>query len=331
LADDRNQHNPNGTWKRCLSGRSRLATCISVLILLLVSILTPAHSLAEAPAKPAEGPKAAPQPTRKQEGKKTLIVFDITPEKGVEKSDANLLTELVIDRISKLKRYSVIGQKDLDKMLSWEQGKQLKGCTDTACLVQIAGALGAEFYVEGSVGSYGSQYIITLKLMDAYNVRVIERSTEKVKKDEDAVVRAIEQMVDTICKTGIALLPPVHTDEIKAGKPVEKKSSPLILPGQITLFSGVGVVALGGVFTYLASKEADDYKKGSSPEKMRDAENWRKNYNGLAIGFYALGGAAVVTGTVLWVVGALEKKKPTALIVPVVDRDGAYLSAAWEW
>ena len=47
----------------------------------------------------------------------TLIVFDLVPpKKGVEKSHVNILTEVIIDRVAKTKRYQVIGQKDLDKL-----------------------------------------------------------------------------------------------------------------------------------------------------------------------------------------------------------------------
>ena len=117
------------------------------------------------------------------------------------------MTELVMDRISETKKYNVFGKKDLDKMLFWEQNKQLKGCTDTSCLVQIAGAMGAEFYVEGSAGIMGSQYIITLKLIDAMSVKVVERTTEKAARDEDVLVKAVERMVDRIISAHAAVGP----------------------------------------------------------------------------------------------------------------------------
>ena len=132
----------------------------------------------------------APQPT--------LIVFDIVPEKGIEKGTANLLTELVIDRVTELHKYVVVGQKDLEKMFSWEQNKQLKGCTDTSCLIQIAGAMGASYYVEGSIGAMGDGYFVTLKLMDTASVRIMERVTEQTKRDENAAVSAIRHCVDVI-------------------------------------------------------------------------------------------------------------------------------------
>ncbi|MBI5528836.1 MAG: hypothetical protein HY897_21105, partial [Deltaproteobacteria bacterium] len=161
---------------------------------LSVAVTFCAFAGAEEPAKVAGSPKKAVQ-------NPTLIVFDLVPERGIDRGLSNLLTELVIDRVSRMRRYSVMGQKDLDKMLSWEQNKQFKGCTDTSCLIQIAGALGAAYYVEGSIGNIGDQYLVTLKLMDANKVAIVERATEKTKKDENVIVGTVERMVDAIFGT----------------------------------------------------------------------------------------------------------------------------------
>ncbi|MBI5527148.1 MAG: hypothetical protein HY897_12505 [Deltaproteobacteria bacterium] len=128
----------------------------------------------------------------------TLLVFDLVNEKGVEKSTANMLTEIVIDRVSRTKKFEVIGQKDLDKMLFWEQNKQLKGCTDTQCLIEIAGAMGAQYYIEGSVGAMGGQYLVTLKYIHASRAAVLERSTRTIEHDEKVLMRTIGEMVGEI-------------------------------------------------------------------------------------------------------------------------------------
>jgi TolB-like protein len=128
----------------------------------------------------------------------TLLVFDLVAEQGVNKSVANMLTEIVIDRVTRTKKYEVIGQKDLDKMLFWEQNKQLKGCTDTQCLVEIAGAMGAEFYIEGSVGAMGGQYLVTLKYIHASRASVLERATRTIEQDEKVLMRTVGEMVGEV-------------------------------------------------------------------------------------------------------------------------------------
>jgi hypothetical protein len=92
-----------------------------------------------------------PQPAKPVKPE-TVVVFDLIAEKDVQKGAANLLTEVVLDYAAKLGKYEVMGQKDLFKILNWEQQKQLQGCTDTGCLVNLAGAMGAKYIVEGSLG-----------------------------------------------------------------------------------------------------------------------------------------------------------------------------------
>ncbi|MBI5529678.1 MAG: hypothetical protein HY897_25410 [Deltaproteobacteria bacterium] len=111
---------------------------------------------------------------------------------------ANLMTEVIIDNVAKLNRYQVIGQKDIEKMVFWEQNKQLQGCNDTSCLVQIAGAMGAEYYVEGSVGAVGSQFVLTLKWIDAREISVLRRTTKIIEKNEDVLMRTVVPIVDEL-------------------------------------------------------------------------------------------------------------------------------------
>ncbi len=170
------------------------AAAFAALLGLLIAAGTaraqaPAATPPPAPAAAPAAPRPAPPPAAP--AKPTLLVFNLVAEQGIEKSVTNLLTELIIDKVSKLNRYTVMGQKDLEKMVFWEQNKQLQGCTDSSCLVQIAGAMGASFYIEGSAGSVGSQYIITLKLIDAHKVEVVSRSTTRVKKDDDVMVETV--------------------------------------------------------------------------------------------------------------------------------------------
>ncbi|MCX7959660.1 MAG: PEGA domain-containing protein, partial [Deltaproteobacteria bacterium] len=129
------------------------------------------------------------------EERPSLIVFNMGAEEGVTKGKANMLTEILIDEITKLNQFKVVGQKDLDSMFFWEQNKQLKNCNDSSCLSQIAGAMGAEYYVEGSVGQMGDRYIIAIKLINAHKVEIINRLIKKVYKSDNALVDEVPKIV----------------------------------------------------------------------------------------------------------------------------------------
>jgi TolB-like protein len=427
--------------------------------------------------QPISAQPAAPKPRGKPVEGPTLVVFDIVPEKGVDKGEANLLTELVIDKVSKLRKYEVIGQKDIDKLMDWEQNKQLKGCTDASCLIQIAGAMGADYYIEGSIGVMGDNYMITLKLMDTRRVRVVERTTEVVKKDENVIIATTARAVDAVMgvqtpagaraaapvplpvpapsspatpgpstaapahglfgagpppalalpketkrevaavpppvepskkgpgalapavppahallnpvegvfgparppttvpkketpKETAAVPPPVElskktppaqvapaataTDEspnpvataeargdlgVKEVAPAEDQASQYRLLGQVATFGGLGVAVLGGMFSALAKKSADDYRKGPDSQTMQTDLGKMELLNKFAIGSYILGGVLTVGGIVLWGsnldAGAAPKdagdSPPKVTIVPGLDSHGFALSVAGGW
>ena len=143
---------------------------------------------------------AADGGTAKPKSKQSLIVFDIVPENGVTQGTANLLTEVVIDNVGKLDRFKVIGQKDISKIMNIEQTKQMAGCSDSGCLANIAGSMGSDFYIEGSVGSVGDKYIVTLKLMDAQKVETVEHNTRIIPKDDNLILDAVVSLVAALFK-----------------------------------------------------------------------------------------------------------------------------------
>ncbi|MBI5529620.1 MAG: hypothetical protein HY897_25110 [Deltaproteobacteria bacterium] len=200
----------------------------------------------------------------------TLIVFDLVPEKGVERGAANLLTEIVINEVSRLGRYTVIGQKDLDKMLTWEQNKQLKGCNDTSCLIQIAGAMGASFYMEGSLGVMGDQFVVTLKLMDAQNVKIRARDTLIIEKNESVLVKAMPGLVQKIASPVEAKTAPTATAAKEPAPAVEKPApgdgrGAYRLAGWIAAGTGLAVLGAGVYFWLNAGTTYSDLAAGKYP------------------------------------------------------------------
>jgi TolB-like protein len=275
-------------------------------------------------------------------GKKTIMVFNLVPERGVDIGFTNILTEVVINEVSKLNRFTVLGQKHVDKMMVWEKEKQLKGCTDTECLVQIAGAIGAAFYVEGSIGTVGDSYVVTLKLIDAMEARVLERDTVKVEKNENKAMSAVESLVSRIMrKDTVPLSPPAASTMAPVATASKETAKPMPLYTKLGMgltFSGIGVAGIGGVMTGLAYSANSDYKNGGSAQQMKDADDRRNLYNALAVTGYCLGGAMVVTGVVLWVLGEQKQTSPekstkvsSLTVTPVITGDLQMLSVGGGW
>jgi TolB-like protein len=312
-----------------------------------LSLLFATSALAQEPPKPPPEKKADAKPRALP----TLLVFDLAAEKGVDAGHMGVLTELVIDKVTKSQRYQVVGQKDLDKMLFWEQNKQLKGCTDTACLVQIAGAMGAQYYVEGSIGGLGDEYIITLKLIEAQSVKVLERSTEKVSRDEKALSRGMERVADIILgnKT-VADAPSGARVGAPEAKPVPSKAEGRSAPvetaavepapagfdkklwGMTGTFAGIGVLALGGVFAGLSKQASDAYAESATPAEMTGNADRHSLYKTLAIAGFVTGGVLAAAGGTLWYLGAQETKGAAGVrFAPSVGPVGAGATFAGSW
>jgi TolB-like protein len=305
------------------------AAAFAALLGLLIAAGTaraqaPAATPPPAPAAAPAAPRPAPPPAAP--AKPTLLVFNLVAEQGIEKSVTNLLTELIIDKVSKLNRYTVMGQKDLEKMVFWEQNKQLQGCTDSSCLVQIAGAMGASFYIEGSAGSVGSQYIITLKLIDAHKVEVVSRSTTRVKKDDDVMVETVVRMVGelTPAEPPPPAKAPAKPDDKPAAAPrapfQERKDEPAKAEGApagrsrfwrwMTLGTGAGLVVVGGAFTGSARQANTDYE--AHKISRSNAEDTIQRNNAIAVPCYLAGLGLIGTGIYLWVKESREEAAPTA-------------------
>jgi hypothetical protein len=81
---------------------------------------------------------------------------------------------------------------------------------------------------------------------------------------------------------------------------------------------------MGGTCTYLWKDAEDKYRGTADPIRMQEYEKDGKIYMGLAAAGYALGGAAMVAGVVMWAIAPPAEKKVGATLggrpaeIPVV-------------
>jgi len=143
--------------------------------------------------------------------KSKLAVLDLK-DKGVGPEVASLLTGVVSNKLSEIGIFEVISREDIKNMLTHEQDKILVGCTDTSCLSEIGGALGAENLIAGEVGLVGQKYVIGLQRIDIRNTKVVKRAERQFsgsrEKLLDEVANAAYQVVEDIleAQSGTVLL-----------------------------------------------------------------------------------------------------------------------------
>lgn len=255
-----------------------------------------------------------------------IIVFDIKPEKGVDSGSANLLTEIVLDEVTSItrERYRVIGQKDIDKMLFWETNKSLKNCNDSSCLMQIAGALGADYYVEGSVGILGKKYVLTLKFIDAYKVEILGRKTEVMEKGEEDLIKVAKAAVRDILKIKTEKKEIITTKDKEGGPAdiekslIDQKVRGRILWKKIVGFSllGVGLVSgITGTYFYIKAKDIERDDSMTRDEADMAGQNYKNNMLRAEI-LGAMGIVFITSGTGILIFGNNDKSDLKVTIMP---------------
>jgi hypothetical protein len=130
----------------------------------------------------AKGPPQGAKPPRK--GLK-FAVLKLQAKTGVEPSTVDLFTDALVGELRKHPGLTVISPSEIGTLLGFEREKQLLGCTDTGCLSDIAGAMGADRLVSGSVGRLGSSLVVNLSSLDPKKATSVASVSERLKRSTD--------------------------------------------------------------------------------------------------------------------------------------------------
>jgi hypothetical protein len=128
--------------------------------------------------------------------KHPLVVKDLTPTRGVDEQTASALSDVIRDTISKSGRYNVQSLHDLAAVSKVVEEKLKLGCDDTKCLVELAGALGTDLVVAGSLSKFGDTYSFSLRLIQSRgeNLGVIERVSKQCQCSEEELIATTKEL-----------------------------------------------------------------------------------------------------------------------------------------
>lgn len=91
------------------------------------------------------------------------------------------------------------------EVLGIERQRQLLGCSDSGCDVELASALGADGIVTGQLGVVGSSIQVNVKVISARSGDVIETLQERV-PTEEAALDALDAAADRLAASSAARL-----------------------------------------------------------------------------------------------------------------------------
>lgn len=120
-----------------------------------------------------------------------IVALDLKTLGGVPQRLADALTPVLITELSRREGMSVVSQADVRALLELEADKALIGCTDTSCMTDIAGSLGAELLATSTLSKVGSEYVVAMTLIQVDGAKVVRRSTGKAKGGDEAASEAI--------------------------------------------------------------------------------------------------------------------------------------------
>ena len=157
---------------------------------------------------------------RGAQGQLSLGLLSVTKGEGFSDKQINTIEEVLLTAFEATGRFKVIGRTDISALMGLETKKEAVGCTeDTACVAQIAGALGVDLVATADVGRLGTTTIVTLKVIVVRTASALRRMRRTVKSN-DELVGAADSMAAEIAEavrevfggSGTPPVPPPHVD-----------------------------------------------------------------------------------------------------------------------
>lgn len=271
-----------------------------------------------------------------------LLVMDLQAN-GVDSGTVKTVQGLLVDTIAAQKTYDVLSGNDIRRVLEAEANKALLGCSDDSCMAEVAGAMGAERVVYGSLGKLGDMYVVQLALFDSTEVKVLRRANIKepeLTQIPDRLPALVTRLlkvnstssvaadVSTISPDDPALggaNPDAKTDT--AGNAISWPRMALLSAGGLGIAAGLGLGAMAVFIGYLplqqslqdiAEAEADNDLDGAATAQD-DADQQSSDlflFGGLGAGVVLLGVVGVVAGFI-W--SEDEATEAGATVVPSAE------------
>lgn len=271
---------------------------------------------------PGSATRTAPTTARPVQGRKKIAVMDLKAIQGVSAGTVEILGSVVAADLAR-QGLDVISKSDIQAMLGFQKERQLLGCTeDAGCIAEIGGSLGVDYVLTGQVGQIGSQYNLSLLLVDSRKAKVLSRLSSFCDANEDSLVKAARASAGTIA---VAILgsSPAEVARRPALPFTRRPSTAWTAWGtSAALLAGgavVGVMAKGKYDDLEAQKSAPNYIDIYAREKGSI-----RTLNLTADALYLTGAIAAGLGTWVW----FRVEKAPVTITPVAARDAVGIQLA---
>jgi len=253
----------------------------------------------------SKGIQPATKPSSRTTKKFTHLGFFNLEAHGVEKKVANLVSDVILSELGIIPDCIVIGSKEIDTMMGFEEKRQLAGCTDNSCMIAIGGALGVDKLILGSVGKLGNTYMINLKLLNINTAKLEKMFQKRLAggKEED-FLDIIPDALATLFPENAKLWGRTAPESVTSSY-VEEKKNPW--PWVVVGVGGASLIT-GGVLTVLSAQKYSEWKNTKETDpRYNSLKNEIRNYDTGSYVCYGVGAAAVAGGLVWYFLTRDEK------------------------
>ncbi len=121
-------------------------------------------------------------PSLAQDKVPKVVLSGIRCYHGVDKGTGQVLGDLVLEALLNRHGIRALGPNDITQMLKAEDRRRLISCDDESCLVELAGAMGTDWLIGGSVGKLDDIFVFNLMLIDSKKAKVTSRVSQTITK-----------------------------------------------------------------------------------------------------------------------------------------------------
>ena len=268
-----------------------------MLSLVLAAIVAAAPTPTPAPGKAARPTR--PQPAAAPDAPIKLAAPQLSAL-NLDARAATFYNEHVAAALSS-QGFRVTTAKEIEELVGLERRRQLAGCDEsTACLSELANALGVDAIISGEIGKLpGGKYQLLLKINSARDGRQLSSYGARVNGEE--------AVLDEIGKAARAMAPEVALAFGRTLRPVVRERV-ATARDFAWLPAGAGVVVAGaGAFCmYQASVHYQQLVSPSQPMTLAEGDAIRRSgiaYQGAGLAALGVGGAALLAAGGMFLLG----------------------------
>lgn len=209
-------------------------------------------------------------PAGSQEKRSILAVMDFVPS-GVSESEAILFTDYVLSAVVKAEKYTVIDRAQRAGLLK-EVEFSLADCSDERCQLEVGRMLSAQQLVVGSVGKFGENYILNMKLLNV-ETAMTANAVSGAYGSLGELLKDTEQLTGRLLGTGMSKVPaPVET---QVNTEVKEPLEPVRLPTGTYRVPEKSIQADGDTRDWEGVPAAFNEKPGRSKNKALELKSLR--------------------------------------------------------